>query len=40
MPKFMDVHKGMHGITPDALKTAHDADLANGVHDGGGVAPL
>jgi hypothetical protein len=28
MPKFMDVHKGMHGITPEALRVAHDADLA------------
>ena len=27
MPKFMDVHHGMHGITPDALKAAHQADL-------------
>ena len=27
MPKFMDVHHGMHGITPDALKQAHQADL-------------
>jgi hypothetical protein len=28
MPKFMDVHTGMHGVTPEALKEAHDADLA------------
>jgi hypothetical protein len=28
MPEFMDVHDGMVGITPDALKEAHDADLA------------
>jgi hypothetical protein len=28
MPKFMDVHKGMQGITPDALMEAHNADLA------------
>ena len=27
MPKFMDVHHGMHGVTPDALKAAHQADL-------------
>jgi hypothetical protein len=27
MPKFMDVHHGMHGITPEALKAAHQADL-------------
>lgn len=27
MPKFMDVHHGMHGITPEALKEAHQADL-------------
>ena len=26
MPEFMDVHRGMHGITPDALKEAHQAD--------------
>ncbi|MCA0331613.1 MAG: SCO4226 family nickel-binding protein [Actinobacteria bacterium] len=28
MPMFMDVHTGMHGITGDALREAHDADLA------------
>lgn len=28
MPKFMDVHTGMKGITPQALKEAHNADLA------------
>jgi hypothetical protein len=27
MPKFMDVHRGMHGITPEGLKEAHQADL-------------
>jgi len=27
MPKFMDVHHGMHGVTPEALKEAHQADL-------------
>ena len=27
MPKFMDVHHGMHGVTPEALKVAHQADL-------------
>ena len=27
MPKFMDVHRGMQGITPDALAAAHRADL-------------
>ena len=27
MPKFMDVHTGMHGVTPEALKEAHQADL-------------
>ena len=26
MPEFMDVHRGMVGITPDALKAAHQAD--------------
>ena len=28
MPKFMDVHEGMVGITPEALKAAHAGDLA------------
>lgn len=28
MPKFMDVHTGMHGITPEGLLEAHNADLA------------
>jgi hypothetical protein len=28
MPQFMDVHHGMTGINADALKAAHDADLA------------
>ncbi len=27
MPKFMDVHHGMHGVTPEALKEAHQADV-------------
>jgi Nickel responsive protein SCO4226-like len=27
MPEFMDVHRGMHGITPEALQEAHQADL-------------
>ena len=27
MPKFMDVHHGMFGITPEALQEAHQADL-------------
>lgn len=27
MPKFMDVHRSMKGITPEALKAAHQADL-------------
>lgn len=27
MPKFMDVHQGMHGVTPEALLAAHQADL-------------
>jgi hypothetical protein len=27
MPKFMDVHHGMHGVTPEALQAAHQADL-------------
>lgn len=28
MPEFMDVHRGMVGITSDGLKEAHDADVA------------
>ncbi|WP_149956418.1 SCO4226 family nickel-binding protein [Zafaria cholistanensis] len=28
MPEFMDVHRGMVGITPEALHEAHNADLA------------
>jgi hypothetical protein len=28
MPEFMDIHRGMVGITADGLKEAHDADLA------------
>lgn len=28
MPRFMDVHRGMEGITEDLLKQAHAADLA------------
>ena len=28
MPTDMDIHKGMVWITPEALKTAHEGDLA------------
>ncbi len=28
MPEYMDVHRGMEGITPELLQEAHDADLA------------
>jgi hypothetical protein len=28
MPEFMDVHRGMEGITPELLNEAHNADLA------------
>ena len=28
MPKYMDIHTGMVGITPEALKAAHEGDLA------------
>jgi hypothetical protein len=28
MPEYMDVHRGMVGITPEALNEAHQADLA------------
>lgn len=27
MPEFMDVHRSMQGITPEALAEAHQADL-------------
>lgn len=27
MPEFMDVHRGMNGITPEGLAAAHQADL-------------
>lgn len=27
VPEFMDVHRGMQGITPEGLKAAHQADL-------------
>ena len=27
MPEFMDVHRGMTGITPEQLVEAHNADL-------------
>ena len=27
MPKFMDVHRSMKGITAEALKAAHQADV-------------
>jgi len=28
MPEFMDVHRGMEGITSEGLMEAHNADLA------------
>ncbi|MGW2821521.1 SCO4226 family nickel-binding protein [Streptomyces sp. NPDC001443] len=28
MPRFMDIHHGMQGITADQLDAAHKADLA------------
>lgn len=28
MAKFMDVHEGMVGVTPEQFSAAHDADLA------------
>lgn len=28
MPEYMDVHRGMEGITPELLLEAHNADLA------------
>lgn len=35
MPEFMDVHRGMKGITSDGLAEAHQADLD--IQDGEGV---
>jgi hypothetical protein len=36
MAKFMDVHSGFHGVTPEQLADAHNADLKvegeEGVH--------
>jgi Nickel responsive protein SCO4226-like len=34
MPKFMDVHEGMIGVTPEALTEAHAADLAIQAEEG------
>lgn len=34
MPQFMDVHKGMEGITDEALAEAHRADLAIQAEEG------
>jgi hypothetical protein len=34
MPKFMDVHDGMVGITADALLKAHQGDLAIQAEEG------
>ena len=34
MAKFMDVHEGMVGITPEALKAAHAGDLAIQAEEG------
>ena len=28
MPEFMDVHTSMKGVTPEALREAHQADVA------------
>lgn len=28
MPEYMDVHRGMVGVTPEQLLEAHNADLA------------
>ncbi len=28
MPRFMDIHRGMVGVTEELLREAHDADLA------------
>ena len=34
VPKFMDVHEGMVGVTPDALAEAHAGDLAIQAEEG------
>ncbi len=34
MPKFMDVHEGMVGITPEARAQAHAGDLAIQAEEG------
>jgi hypothetical protein len=34
MPEFMDVHTSMQGVTSEALKEAHDADLAIQAEEG------
>ena len=34
MPKFMDVHHGMQGITAEQLSAAHEADLAIEAQEG------
>ena len=34
VPKYMDVHDGMVGITPEALTAAHAADLAIQAEEG------
>ena len=38
--KFMDVHTGMKGITPEALLEAHNADLAIQGEEGVQVYPV
>lgn len=34
MPKYMDVHRGMKGITAEQLSAAHEADLAIEAQEG------
>lgn len=34
MPEFMDVHRGMTGITEEGLAEAHEADLAIQAEEG------
>ncbi len=34
VPKFMDVHEGMVGVTPEALAEAHAGDLAIQAEEG------
>ena len=34
MPTFMDIHRGMQGVTKDQLEAAHQADLDHQAEEG------